>query len=147
MHPSILMHVDEWWMATRHVSIVLISWRPKWENVLSAVAVFNQHFHHPLNGLLVHNDLWRGTERINVGGALRLMIKQIAGTLQILSGARVLLRTQHTVASSINCCRESVCKEMQFLLLNTEIKHTFKPPIKLTPRLFQDFLVLLEMYP
>lgn len=41
-------------------------------------------------------------ERINVAQAPRLMIKQIAGPLQILSGAEVLLRARHAVVSSIN---------------------------------------------
>lgn len=41
-------------------------------------------------------------ERINVAEALRLMIKQIPGSLQILSGAEVLLRARHAVVGSIN---------------------------------------------
>lgn len=42
-------------------------------------------------------------ERINVAEALRLMIKQIAAPLQILSGAiEVLLRAGHSVVSSIS---------------------------------------------
>lgn len=41
-------------------------------------------------------------EEINVAEALRLMIKQIAAPLQILSGAEVLLRACHAVVSSIN---------------------------------------------
>lgn len=41
-------------------------------------------------------------ERINVAEAVRLMIKQIAAPLQILSGTEVLLRARHAVVGSIN---------------------------------------------
>ena len=43
-------------------------------------------------------------ERINVAEVLRLMIKQIAAPLQILSGAGVLLRARHAIVGSINYC-------------------------------------------
>ena len=42
-------------------------------------------------------------ERINVAEALRLMIKQIAAPLQILSEAEVLLGARRAVLGSINC--------------------------------------------
>lgn len=58
-------------------------------------------------------------ERINVVEALRLMIKQIAIPLQILSGAEELLGACHAVAGSVNyqcagdgsarCCNASSC--------------------------------------
>lgn len=49
-------------------------------------------------------------ERINVVESLRLMIKQIAGPLQILSGAEVLLRVHQAVVSSIKWDWTSFCR-------------------------------------
>ncbi len=85
-------------------------------------------------------------ERINVAEALRLMIKQIAAPLQILSGAEVLLRARHAVVSSINyhgvegsfnassCLPQwNMCKTM----------HTFKQPSKLTIKVHRRFSLKL----
>lgn len=67
-------------------------------------------------------------ERINVTEAIRLMIKQIAVPLQILSEAEVLLRARHAVGGSINYDRVegASAKEPQCLLSPPTVKHPCK---------------------
>lgn len=74
--------------------------------------------------------------RINVTEALRLMIKQIAAPLQILSGAEVLLRACHAVVSSIRVGAFSASHNETYM-------HTFKPSSKPTikqSKFREDFL-------
>lgn len=55
-------------------------------------------------------------ERIDVAEALRLMIKQIAGPIQILSGyVKAVLRARRSVVRSITW-GEGFCTELQYLL-------------------------------
>ena len=95
------------WTGTGPVSSVLITWPargPRWVLRPECRGCVQSALPSPIKAIAGPWWFMKGNgERINVAEALRLMIKQIAAPLQILSGAEVLLRARHVVVSSINC--------------------------------------------